>query len=191
MRESLSLTASESRARLTPCLRDHAERLSSSLEPSGAAHREAGEQLARWFAANHRTGSPLHVIIVCTGNSRRSILGSSMGNLAAAFYGMPEIRFHSGGTEPTAFNSRTATALKAIGFDVVPTNRSGIGPPWPAPTCPRFPAWTSGPPSRLSAADSPFSSRGAQASTLVPFLTIRTRSFRAGRCRSGAGNPQR
>ena len=61
-----------------------------------------------------------------------------------------------------------------FGFDVVPTNRSGIGPPWPAPTCPRFPAWTSGPPSRLSAADSPFSSRGAQASTLVPFLTIHT-----------------
>ena len=61
-----------------------------------------------------------------------------------------------------------------FGFDVVPTNRSGIGSPWPAPNCPRFPAWTSGPASRLSAADSPFSSRGAQAFTLVPFLTIHT-----------------
>ncbi|HAU5565334.1 TPA: hypothetical protein JD264_16180 [Serratia fonticola] len=56
----------------------------------------------------------------------------------------------------------------------MPTNRSGIDPPWSAPNCPRFPAWTSGPTSRLSAADSPCSSRGALASTIVPFLKTRT-----------------
>jgi hypothetical protein len=48
-------------------------------------------------------------------------MGSSMGNLAAAYYGMPEIRFRSGGTAPTAFNARTVLALKAIGFEVEPT----------------------------------------------------------------------
>jgi hypothetical protein len=68
-------------------------------------------------------GKPLHVTIVCTGNSRRSILGSSMGNLAAAYYEMPGIRFHSGGTAPTAFNSRTVAGLKAIGFEVEPTGK--------------------------------------------------------------------
>jgi hypothetical protein len=46
-----------------------------------------------------------------------------MGNLAAAYYGMPEIRFHSGGTAPTAFNPRTISALKGIGFEVVPTGK--------------------------------------------------------------------
>jgi len=44
-----------------------------------------------------------------------------MGNLASAFHGLPEIRFHSGGTAPTAFNSRTADALKAIGFEIEAT----------------------------------------------------------------------
>jgi hypothetical protein len=44
-----------------------------------------------------------------------------MGNLAAAYYGMPEVRFHSGGTAPTAFNARTAATLRAIGFVVEPT----------------------------------------------------------------------
>jgi hypothetical protein len=34
---------------------------------------------------------------------------------------MPELRFHSGGTAPTALNPRTASALKAIGFEVEPT----------------------------------------------------------------------
>jgi hypothetical protein len=46
-----------------------------------------------------------------------------MGNLAAAYFGMPDIRFHSGGTAPTAFNPRTVSALKAIGFDVESTGK--------------------------------------------------------------------
>jgi arsenate reductase len=86
-------------------------------------HRLAGEKLARWIAANYQPGKPLHVIVVCTGNSRRSILGSSMGNLAAAYFGMPEVRFHSGGTAPTAFNPWTVEALKTIGFEVEPTGK--------------------------------------------------------------------
>jgi arsenate reductase len=44
-----------------------------------------------------------------------------MGNIAAAYYGMPEVRFHSGGTAPSACNARTVTALQAIGVEVEPT----------------------------------------------------------------------
>jgi arsenate reductase len=46
-----------------------------------------------------------------------------MGNIAAAYYGMPEVRFHSGGTAPTAFNPRTVQTLQAIGVEVEPTGR--------------------------------------------------------------------
>ncbi len=46
-----------------------------------------------------------------------------MGNIAAAYYGMPEVRFHSGGTAPTAFNGRTVNALKEIGVEVEPTGK--------------------------------------------------------------------
>ena len=63
------------------------------------------------------------MIVVCTGNSRRSILGATMGNVAAAYYGMPEIRFHSGGTAPTAFNSRTVKTLKEVGVEVELTGK--------------------------------------------------------------------
>jgi hypothetical protein len=66
---------------------------------------------------------PLPIIFVCTGNSRRSILGATMGDVAAAYYGLPEIRCYSGGTAPTAFNLRTATALEAIGIDVEATSQ--------------------------------------------------------------------
>ncbi|WZP00166.1 hypothetical protein EP7_001785 [Isosphaeraceae bacterium EP7] len=113
----------ESRERMLPALREHADYLATTFDLIDEPHREAGAKLASWIAANYRPGTPLQVTVVCTGNSRRSILGSSMGNLAASYYGMPEIRFHSGGTAPTAFNPRTAKALEAIGFEVESTGQ--------------------------------------------------------------------
>lgn len=118
---SPAATPFESRSRLAPSLRLHAERLGADLRAIAPRHREAAGAFARWIAEHYRPGEPLHAVIVCTGNSRRSILGSSMGNLAAAYHGMPEIRFHSGGTEASAFNPRTVSALQAAGFGVEPT----------------------------------------------------------------------
>ena len=96
-----------SRLRLHPPLRAHADSLARSFDRIGQTHRLASQKLADWLLAHYQSGRPLDVIAVCTGNSRRSILGSTMGNVAAAHAGLPEIRFHSGGTDPTAFNPRT------------------------------------------------------------------------------------
>ena len=100
---------------------DHADWLTTTFDMIDEAHRQAGESLVDWIVAKYRPGQPLHVTVICTGNSRRSILGSTMGNIAASYYGMPEIRFHSGGTVPTAFNPRTIAALKEIGVEVEAT----------------------------------------------------------------------
>ena len=121
--KALEAATPESRTKLAPTLKSHAEYLATTFDMIDEKHREAGETLAHWIAANYEPGKPLHVTVVCTGNSRRSILGSSMGNLSATYYGMPEIRFHSGGTAPTAFNPRTVASLKAIGFEVEPTGK--------------------------------------------------------------------
>lgn len=127
---ALEAATPESRTKLAPKLREHADYLATTFDQIDETHREAGQALAHWIATNYEPGKPLHVTVVCTGNSRRSILGSSMANLAAAYYGMPEIRFHSGGTAPTAFNPRTVAALKTIGFDVEPTgNEAKRGEP--------------------------------------------------------------
>ena len=93
-----------SRERLLPAIRSHAELLTTSFDTIDDAHREAGAKLAGWLAKQYRPGEPLHVIVVCSANSRRSVLTATMGNIAAAYYGMPEVRFHSGGTAATAIN---------------------------------------------------------------------------------------
>jgi len=110
-----------SRKGLLPKVAAHADDLTTSFDLIDEPHRAAGERLADWIVENYRPGQPLHVTAVCTGNSRRSILAATLGNIAAAYYGMPEIRFHSGGTAPTAFNARTIATLKEIGVEVEPT----------------------------------------------------------------------
>ncbi len=106
---------------LEPVLAAHLDTLASDLGSLTEPQRSAGRQLAEWLAAHHRPGITLPVVVVCTGNSRRSILGAMLGNAAAAFIGLPEIRFWSAGTAPSALNPRTITALRAIGFEIEPT----------------------------------------------------------------------
>lgn len=117
----LETTAPASRQALNAPLVAHAEALTTGFDRIDPPHREAGALLVDWILKHHQPGQLLHVTVVCTGNSRRSILGATMGNIAAAYYGLPEIRFHSGGTAPSAFNPRTVAALQAIGVEIEPT----------------------------------------------------------------------
>ena len=121
IRKVLEAEVPESRRRLLPAVAAHADALSTSFDRIDEAHREAGDTLSTWIAKEYRPGKASHVTVICTGNSRRSILGSTMGNVAAAYAGMPEVCFHSGGTAPTAFNPRTIAALREIGIEVEPT----------------------------------------------------------------------
>ncbi|MCC6507647.1 MAG: hypothetical protein IT423_00960 [Pirellulaceae bacterium] len=127
-----------SRKQLSVQAVEHADYLTTSFDRIDAVHAQAGQKLADWIVAHYepqktepqkteqttnslQTSQPLNVVVVCTGNSRRSIMGATMGNLAAAYYGFENIRFHSGGTTPSAFNARTVRALSDIGFTIEAT----------------------------------------------------------------------
>lgn len=43
------------------------------------------------------------------------MLAATMGNIAAAYHGIAELRFYSGGTIPSAFNPRTIRTLEEVG----------------------------------------------------------------------------
>lgn len=44
-----------------------------------------------------------------------------MGNIVAAYRNKKQLRFHSAGTAPSAFNSRTIATLKEIGLEITAT----------------------------------------------------------------------
>ena len=97
--------APESRNRLLPRVREHAAFLTTAFDMIQPEHRLSGEKLVEWIVKNHQPGRNLDIIAVCTANSRRSLFAATMGNIAADYYGMPEIRFHSGGTAASAINA--------------------------------------------------------------------------------------
>lgn len=109
------------RRSLHPILRGHLDTLTTSFDRIGAEHLGPVRELGDWIAGRLESTGRAEVIVVCTGNSRRSFFGALMGNAAASYYGLPEVRFHCGGTEPSALNPRTIRALAEVGFLVGPT----------------------------------------------------------------------
>lgn len=111
------------RQRILPELNRHAELLTTSFDMIEHSHHRPIEKLADWIAENERNNLESHIVATCTGNSRRSVLCAMMGNLAAAYYGLDKVRFHSGGTKPTAFNKRTIETLVDVGFQIEATGQ--------------------------------------------------------------------
>ncbi len=107
--------------RLFEPISKHLDKLSESIRSHESNATETSEQLAAWILGRLQSGGTAPIVVICTGNSRRSMLASVMGNLAAAYLELPEIRFHSGGTAPSAFNERTVAALEAIGVEIAST----------------------------------------------------------------------
>jgi arsenate reductase len=113
----------QSRKDMIAKTRLHVDLLSTQFDLIEEQHHKPAEHLAAWVVKHYQAGKPLGGVVVCTGNTRRSVLGATMGNVAAAYHGLPDLRFYSGGTEPDAINPRTIATLKEIGLDIEPTGK--------------------------------------------------------------------
>ncbi len=133
IRKHLEGAAPATRTALLPAVATHARLLTTGFDQIDEAHRAGGKELAHWIAEKYEPGRPLAITFVCTGNSRRSILGATLGNIAAAYYGLPDIRCYSGGTQPSAFNERTAATLRDIGVEIKATGKNAEGSPDASP----------------------------------------------------------
>lgn len=82
--------------------------------------------LAEHICGCQSRGEDIHLVFICTHNSRRSHFGQVWAAAAAAYLGIPGVITYSGGTEATACNERTVAALQRVGFQIA--NPGGHNP---------------------------------------------------------------
>ena len=124
MKMSCSQSNNSEREFLFPKVRVQCDLLSAQNSLISPIHFDGSERLFQAIVSQHIPGVELGVIVICTGNSRRSMLAATMGNIAAAYHGIPELRFYSGGTNPSAFNPRTIQTLEEVGVVIQPTKEN-------------------------------------------------------------------
>lgn len=69
-----------------------------------------------------KNNQAVKLIFICTHNSRRSHISQIWAQVAAFYFGIPEVETFSGGTEATAFNPKAVDAIQRAGFKI---NKSG------------------------------------------------------------------
>lgn len=74
------------------------------------------ERVASFIAERATEGGPIELTFICTHNSRRSHMAQLWATVAAAHYGISDVKTYSGGTEATAFNPRAVEAMRRAGF---------------------------------------------------------------------------
>lgn len=99
-------------------LRPSAGQAASEASQIPAERKRILEHAAQFIRERLAAGKPAQLTFVCTHNSRRSHLAQIWAQTAAAYYGIPDLRCASGGTEATACNIRSVKALRRAGFSV-------------------------------------------------------------------------
>jgi arsenate reductase len=119
----------EPQGKIFPAITNHLKSIATDGKSIDIIHEKAQKELAKVIVEQYKSGNELSIILICTGNSRRSMMGAAMGNASAAYHGLSDLRFYSGGTTPSAFNSRSIRALKEIGFKIEPTGEKAKAGP--------------------------------------------------------------
>ena len=91
---------------------------STTFDHIPAARREDLRLLGSYIAEKRSMDEAVHLIVICTHNSRRSHIGAIALQYAANYFGIEGVTAYSGGTEATAFNPRAVAAMRRAGFNI-------------------------------------------------------------------------
>ena len=114
----LSTREAPSNARLLPALRPYVNEVANELDKVSAERKVVLDEIAAEIAVELKAGKAVQLTFICTHNSRRSHMSQIWAQTAAYYYGLERVRAFSGGTETTACNCRTVTAMRRAGFDI-------------------------------------------------------------------------
>lgn len=90
----------------------------SEFSTISAERKKLLEKIAHYISSRKRQDQPVHLVYICTHNSRRSHFGQIWGHVAADYFNVSNVKTYSGGTEVTAFNPNAVKAFERIGFTV-------------------------------------------------------------------------
>ena len=114
-----STRQSRSNANLLPPLRPYVNQVAKELEMVSAERKVVLNEIVASIASRLGAGKTAELTFICTHNSRRSHMSQIWAPTAAYYYGLDKVHAFSGGTEATACNCRTVTAMRRAGFAIV------------------------------------------------------------------------
>jgi arsenate reductase len=105
-------------ASLLPSLRPYVNEVANELDTVSAERKAVLGKIAADITARLEAGKEANLTFICTHNSRRSHMSQIWAQTAATYYGLNKVHAYSGGTEVTACNCRTVTAMRRVGFEI-------------------------------------------------------------------------
>lgn len=108
----------EMKSELFPRIKDYAISAASEFDKIDANRKLQLEELSEYIQNQLNDNKNAKLTFICTHNSRRSHIAQLWAVAAAEYYDIKNIESYSGGTEATAFNTRSVAALKRAGFEI-------------------------------------------------------------------------
>lgn len=112
------LPRAQSNQKMLPALRPYVAEVAAEVDSLPADRKEVLGKISADITARLQMGKPAYLTFICTHNSRRSHMSQIWAQTAAYYYGLNQVHAYSGGTEVTACNCRTVTAMRRVGFDI-------------------------------------------------------------------------
>ncbi len=92
------------------------EELEKCTNEISSKRKDLLESVANYISEKVKENKTININFICTHNSRRSIMGQIWAQTVSEYFNVPNVKCFSGGTEATAFNPRSVSAIKDFGF---------------------------------------------------------------------------
>jgi arsenate reductase len=103
-------------AGLLPSLQTYVQEVAGELDKLPTERKVVLGHIAETMGERLAKGEEANLTFICTHNSRRSHMSQIWAQTAAYHYGLDRVHTYSGGTQVTACNCRTITAMRSAGF---------------------------------------------------------------------------
>jgi arsenate reductase len=107
-----------------PRIQSHCDQLVQEFQSISEDRKMLLEKISNYIQVKKESKQAVHLMYVCTHNSRRSHFGQIWASVAAHYYQIKDVHTYSGGTEATAFHPNAIKALESSGFVVTSDSMS-------------------------------------------------------------------